>query len=153
MSAEAFAEAYCKGLSITERFLVSRGCHPDVAKEIAQAAWVKGWQYLAQLRHPNLLLHWVNSIALNMRRSVSRTPMMLPLQEFGSSWSLDSSIDLRRALAHLTERDRKWFEGFYLEGRAVRELAGKTSSSEGALRIRLHRIRKKMRERLTCSPR
>jgi len=149
LSAETFAEAYRTGLSITERFLISRGCPLDMAEELAQAAWTKGWQYLPQLRDPNLLVHWVNSIALNLRRGMSRMPMLLPLQECGQPPSLDRNIDLERALAQLAAPDRKWIESFYLEGFAIRELARKGMRSEGSLRIRLHRIRKKIRHRLS----
>lgn len=149
VTAAAFAEAYRTGISVTQRFLLSRGCPADMAEELAQAAWTKGWQHLTQLRHPNLLVHWVNSIALNLRRGMSRTPMLLPLDERGHVPSLDKNIDLHRALAQLAAPDRNWVEGFYVEGLAIRELARKGTSSEGALRIRLHRIRKKMKQLLT----
>jgi DNA-directed RNA polymerase specialized sigma24 family protein len=145
LSADAFAEAYKRGLSTTERFLISRGCHPDTAEELAQAAWVKGWQHLGQLRQPSLLTNWVNSIALNLRRSVGRMPIMLPLEDTGVSACREPNVDLERALASLSETERRWLEGFHFEGRAIRDLATVDCRSEGALRIRLHRIRRKMK--------
>lgn len=145
LSADAFAEAYERGLSTTERFLISRGCHPDTAEELAQAAWVKGWQHLEQLRQPSLLTNWVNSIALNLRRSIGRMPIMLPLEDTCVSTCRVPNVDLERALASLTETERRWLEGFHMEGRAIRDLASNDRRSEGALRIRLHRIRRKMK--------
>lgn len=150
LSPDAFAEAYKRGLSTTERFLISRGCHPDTAEELAQAAWVKGWQHLAQLRQPTLLTNWVNSIALNLRRSIGRMPVMLPLDDSGISACREPNIDLERALASLTATERRWLEEFHIEGRAIRDLAAADCRSEGALRIRLHRIRRKMKIALTA---
>jgi len=145
LTADAFAEAYKRGLSTTERFLISRGCHPDTAEELAQAAWVKGWQHLEQLRQPSLITNWVNSIALNLRRSVGRMPVMLPLEDTGVSACREPNVDLERALSSLSTAERRWLEGFHLEGRAIRDLVTSDCRTEGALRIRLHRIRRKMK--------
>ena len=64
MTREQYGQAYQKGFNLTVRFLVSRGFAYDSAQETAQAAWVKGWERLSQLRDPSMVLTWMNSIAL-----------------------------------------------------------------------------------------
>jgi DNA-directed RNA polymerase specialized sigma24 family protein len=38
----------------------------------AQAAWTRSWEKRDQLRQPNLVLTWTNSIALNIYRCMLR---------------------------------------------------------------------------------
>jgi DNA-directed RNA polymerase specialized sigma24 family protein len=80
MTREQYGQAYQKGFNLTVRFLVSRGLAYDSAQETAQAAWVKGWERLAQLRDPSMVLTWMNSIALNIHRSyIRREPLLQTL--------------------------------------------------------------------------
>ena len=67
-----YATAYEKGFKRTVRFLVSKGLLADLAEEMSQAAWVRGWERLGQLRSEACLV-WINQIALNLyRRSYPR---------------------------------------------------------------------------------
>ncbi len=68
MTREGYGQAYQKGFSLTVRFLLSRGVQRDAADEAAQAAWVKGWERLEQLRNESSVTTWVNTIALNVYR-------------------------------------------------------------------------------------
>ena len=72
MTTEEYGNAYQRGYNLTVRFLVSRGLTYDSAQETAQAAWVKGWERLGQLRDSKMVLTWMNSIALNIHRSFMR---------------------------------------------------------------------------------
>lgn len=63
MSQEQYGEAFRQGYPLTLRFLLSRGAAADIAEEMAQAAWVKGWECRAQLQRPHMIGAWVNSIA------------------------------------------------------------------------------------------
>jgi DNA-directed RNA polymerase specialized sigma24 family protein len=72
LTRERYGEAYQKGFDLTVRFLLSRGAWRDNASEVAQAAWARGWEHLIQLRNERLVLTWVNTIALNLYRSVLR---------------------------------------------------------------------------------
>ena len=77
MTNEHYGKAYQKGFDRTVRFLVSRGLSYDAALDTAQAAWAKGWERREQLRDPNLVLTWTNSIALNLHRVSGRNPYLL----------------------------------------------------------------------------
>jgi len=50
-----YAVAFENGYGATRRFLLSRGAGFEEADEIAQAAWVRGWEYREQLRDPSLV--------------------------------------------------------------------------------------------------
>ncbi|HLN26757.1 MAG TPA: sigma factor, partial [Gemmataceae bacterium] len=66
MRAHDYAEAFENGYGATRRFLLSRGALVEDAEEIAQAAWVRGWEFRGQLRDPSRVSYWVNSIARNL---------------------------------------------------------------------------------------
>src|SRR5258708_19316916 len=78
MTREEYGSAYKKGYNLTVRFLVSRGLSYDGAQETAQAAWVKGWERLAQLRDAQMGFTWMKSIALNIHPSCMRAQPLLP---------------------------------------------------------------------------
>ena len=72
MTRDAYARAYQDGFPLTFRFLLSRGVGRDTAEEISQAAWIRGWERLNQLRSDEMICTWVNTIALNLYRRAIR---------------------------------------------------------------------------------
>ena len=56
LTREDYALAYKDGYSKTVRFLASTGAPMELAEEVAQAAWARGWERLSQLRHAKALL-------------------------------------------------------------------------------------------------
>ncbi len=63
--------------------------------------------------------------------------------EYITRWERENRIG---RLAELDEKDRRLLLGFSLEGKSTRELAGETGMTEGQVRVRLHRIRKRLRK-------
>ncbi len=125
MTREQYGQAYQKGFNLTVRFLVSRGLAYDSAQETAQAAWVKGWERLSQLRDPSMVLTWMNSIALNIHRSyIRREPLLQTLPELSTSPKINlAAIDVRRILKSCKHNDRMVLQRHYLEGFKVQEIA------------------------------
>lgn len=150
MLASAYANAFESGFGATCRFLVSRGAPADEAEEIAQAAWVRGWEYREQLRDPGLVSYWVNSIARNLFRARFRTAAPLPLDSVREpSYCFDTAgIDVRAALHRCTERDRELFERA-MEGYSADEMARDAGVSSTGVRVRLLRARRALREKMT----
>src|SRR6266699_3194921 len=108
MKRNEYADAFQKGYSATRRFLLSRGAALDEAEEIAQAAWVRGWEYIDQLRDPAMVNFWVNSIARNLFRARFRGPGFVPLDTIDPSYNmrLEDQIEAHRMLACCSKRDR-----------------------------------------------
>jgi len=149
MTVEAYGEAYQHGFDRTIRLLLSRGARSECAVEAAQAAWVKGWERISQLRNESVVTTWVNTIALNCYRSVLRSEnQQLPLMELPTSADVNlSAIDLERVLASCRPSDRQLFED-YLQGYPIEEIAHRTGISYTAARIRLLRARRSAQARI-----
>lgn len=150
MTREEYGLAYQKGFNLTVRFLVSRGLPYDAAQETAQAAWVKGWERLGQLRDSSMVLTWMNSIALNIHRSfIRREPLLQALPELSTSPKVNlAAIDVRRILKSCKHNDRIVLQRHYLEGFKVQEIAEQQGWTETAVRIRLLRARRTVGKRL-----
>ncbi|MBS1876352.1 MAG: hypothetical protein JSU00_24265 [Acidobacteria bacterium] len=150
MTREEFGSAYQSGFKVTVRFLISRGLSYDSAHETAQAAWARGWERLGQLRDSNMVLTWMNSIALNIHRSfIRREPLSQTLPELSTAPKVNlAAIDVRRALKRCKKNDRIVLERHYLEGYKVQEIAHQQGCTETAIRIRLLRARRSMGKRM-----
>jgi RNA polymerase sigma factor (sigma-70 family) len=150
MTREEYGQAYQKGFNLTVRFLVSRGLAYDSAQETAQAAWVKGWERLGQLRDSSMVLTWMNSIALNIHRSyIRREPLLQALPELSTQPRVNlAAIDVRRILKTCKTNDRMVLQRHYLEGFKVQEIAQEQGWTETAVRIRLLRARRTVGKRL-----
>ncbi len=132
------------------------------AEEAAQDALLRAWRGRGRQRTAGAEAWWVRRIARNeaLRRLSSQTLRKelyteanaelfegLPANQDVSA--LVEIIDLRSAIAELAPRDalllRLRYEGDMTQGRLAR-VAG---MPEGTVKIRLHRIRGRLRERLT----
>ncbi len=149
MTKEEYGTAYERGFALTVRFLISRGLFTDAAEETAQAAWVKGWERLSQLRNEHMVLTWVNSIALNLFRSFIRKPVMHGLPEQSAAPKVNlAAIDVNRVLTSCTNSDRVVLQKRYLEDCPIRDIARQHGWTETAVRIRLVRARRSARARM-----
>lgn len=146
MTREEYGQAYQRGFDCTVRFLLSRGVQRDSAIESAQAAWARGWERLFQLRDENMVLTWVNSIALNLYRGgMRRETATCPLTEFRGATAIDlAAIDIARILDFCRPCDRVLLEQ-QLHGVSTKEIADRQGATETAIRIRLLRARRTAR--------
>lgn len=149
MTRQAYGQAYQTGFDRTVRFLISRGAVGDGAAEAAQAAWARGWERLDQLRDERVLLTWINTIALNVFRSLCRKEKLsVPLRETHSEFRFDATpIDLDLVLRNCRPRERALLE-LQVQGVTAEEIAWRNGTSKTAIRIRLMRARRAVYERL-----
>jgi RNA polymerase sigma-70 factor (ECF subfamily) len=148
MKQNDYGEAFATGYSATRRFLLAQGAAMEEAEEIAQAAWVRGWEYRDQLRDPGMVGFWVNSIARNLFRARFRGPMTTPIDGLNPSYTMDlESIELSRMLERCPERDRTLLEQS-LEGYSAEEIARDSGITSTGIRVRLLRIRQSLREQM-----
>ncbi len=150
MTKETYGEAYTHGYVRTVRYLCSRGISAEFSQELAQSAWVRGWERIQQLRNDGMVFTWVNTIALNTYRSGLRNaPQMEPLKEYScSDQDHLASIDVQRILTRCGPQQRKLFERF-LDGSTVQEIAEDEQASITAIRLRLLRARRDVFRTLT----
>jgi RNA polymerase sigma factor (sigma-70 family) len=122
------------------------------AQDIAQTAWLRGWERLYQLRDEKLLGTWINTIALNTyRRAIFRDRMVQQLSEsaraetfIGETFINEASIDLNRIISNCRPADRTSLEA-QLAGITPKEIAKADGVSQVAIRVRFARARRAVR--------
>ena len=150
MRIQDFSVAFESGYTATRRFLMSRGAAIDEAEEIAQAAWVRGWECREQLRDPLLVGFWVNSIARNLFRARFRLPQESPIEEVSASYSINlEALEVRRLLERCSVRDRDLLLKS-LEGYSAEEMAEGSGVTSTGIRVRLLRIRQGLRHQMAA---
>ncbi len=151
MLPEQYAQAFQTGFGLTRRFLIARGVQREDAEEIAQAAWVRGWEYRDQLRAPELVGFWVNSIARNLLRARFRAHTEVWMGErWDPAYSMSLEwIDVARMLNFCSERDRALLEQI-LEGYSAEEIAQTVGITSTGIRVRLLRARQALRRRIAA---
>ena len=149
MTRDAYGSAYQNGFRLTVRFLLSRGIGKESAMEFAQAAWVRGWEMLAQLRDENMVGTWVNSIALNYyRKWLRQQPNLSVLPDLpGGQEPNMAAIDLNKILQFVKPDDRQLLLR-RMEGVSISEIAKDHQVSDTAIRLRLLRARRTARSQL-----
>jgi DNA-directed RNA polymerase specialized sigma24 family protein len=150
MTREEYGDIYQTGRERTIRFLLSRGAAPGLAPDIAQAAWLRGWERLAQLRDPQMIVTWINSIALNQYRRVIRNERLhqeLQQPVHGHTCLDLAAIDVARILRVCRPPDRVLLEA-QMKGVTAKEMAREQGLTETAVRIRFLRARRSARKAL-----
>ena len=146
MEPAEYGEAYRTGYGATRRFLLANGAAIEDAEEIAQAAWVRGWEYRNQLRDPAMVGFWVNSIARNLFRARFRAQAPIALDGLHPAYTMGhENLELRRLLDRCSGRDRLLLER-NLEGYSAEEIAREAGITSTGIRVRLLRIRNSLRE-------
>lgn len=135
-----------------------------LAEEVTQEAFIRAYRRLWLLGDGAKFAGWINTIArriainfgLRHRRELNKRERWA-LENPGISTegysaaepdSLHTPEILRQTLTELPAAHRECLVLFYLEGKSGAEAAAALGISEAALRVRLHRARATMRERL-----
>jgi len=149
MTPEGYGQAYRHGFVRTVRLLRSRGASVDCAEDVAQTAWLQGWQKLNQLRDEGMIVSWVNAIAINFhRRGCRREARYQALPELCGHIGIDlAPLDTAKILKFCRPGDRILFE-HQLGGLTTQEIATEQGVSTTAIRIRLLRARRAVRARV-----
>jgi RNA polymerase sigma-70 factor (ECF subfamily) len=126
---------------------------PALAEDAAQDAFLRGFRALAGYRHQTSFAAWMRVIALRsaidlVRRRRTEVPIAENFRASGSEEKRHIDADLlREALAALSPLDRELFLAREVEGEADREIASRFDMTVTGVRVRIHRARKKLRER------
>jgi RNA polymerase sigma factor (sigma-70 family) len=154
MTSEKYATAFENGFRSTLRFLAIRGAPAETAEEVAQAAWVRGWERRSQLRDPGAVQPWVNRIAMNLLRNACRgqQPGQLPDQLPSQQQSNDAAIDVRHLLSSCRKSERRLLERYYLGGWTTVEIADQDKLNYSTVRVRLMRAKNALRDHTRVWP-
>jgi RNA polymerase sigma-70 factor (ECF subfamily) len=130
------------------------------AEEVAQDAFVKAFRKLSTFRRESRFSTWLYRIAYN--EAISKTRLKkIPELEFSEEinestaneeieegmMGLDTAeqkLAIGKAVNRLTEHDQLLIRLFYYEDLPVSDIAKVTGLSESNVKVRLHRLRKKI---------
>jgi RNA polymerase sigma-70 factor (ECF subfamily) len=153
MTRSEFANSFQSRFPTTVRFIASKGIRRPEAEEIAQAAWVRGWERRGQLRDDHKIHSWINTIAFNLLRNHARKSGNL--QELGEmpdehqqpSVSIAAKVDAERMLEQCEEENRSLLRLHYMAGYSSAEAGKRHGLTASTTRVRLVRLRNRLRER------
>jgi RNA polymerase sigma factor (sigma-70 family) len=166
---EAFDALARRHRPLAERVAFGMIAQRELAAELAQEALLQAYLSLGQLRAPGQFRSWLYGIVLNICRShlrrEARGPLSLEelvggLRADDFRWpepvpdpaeiaeARDVQQRVRAALAELTPADREAARLFYYEQYSLRETAALLGISVTAVKARLHKARRRLRERL-----
>ena len=130
------------------------------AEDVTQEAFIRAYEHLDGFRGASAFATWLYRIAYNTAVSHARRtrPKHCGIDERRLAALPDSEADrleewaekqerldaLNRAVERLDPEERALVTLFYYEDRSVGECAAITELSEGNVKVRLHRIRKKL---------
>jgi RNA polymerase sigma-70 factor, ECF subfamily len=131
------------------------------AQEAAQEALLRAWRGRAAQRRPGAETWWVTRIARNEALRLAQRARSRDVYTHGSTEALDGVpaaqdtsllaeiLDLREAVAELAPRDALLLRLRYEQDLTQPRVAHLAGIPEGTVKIRLHRIRGRLRERLS----
>lgn len=141
----------------------------DLAQEVVQDAMLQAYLSLKNLRDPKCFKNWLYSIVLNVCRNNLRRRKIIPfsletmIEELGTEpLSIDESspdpqqiaeqkelyAELLKAIDTLSGSNRLATLLFYQEQLSLKEVADCLNISVGAVKGRLHKARRQLREQL-----
>lgn len=151
-----YSRAYESGFSRTIRALRRKGLSFEDAQELAQAAWSRGWERLAQLRDPDQIEAWIKTIAFNMLRDRQSRQLALPFEEVIERGAMpDTSvvaIDIYRAILLSSSTHREVLDKL-VAGYSTIEISQHLGISPGAAYHRIARARAFVRSRTSPNDR
>jgi RNA polymerase sigma-70 factor (ECF subfamily) len=143
------------------RFCFSQALHvvgcPETADEAAQEAIVRAWRHRDSCRQPDRPLGWLRRIAHNEAvRLAGRRPKEVLVDELPADpdrptddhESLENGLLFRGIVGTLSRADQELAWLRYYEDLSCAKLAEHFGLSEATVKVRLHRLRRRLKERL-----
>lgn len=158
---QAFAELLQTHRAAITSTLVACGVRqPETAQDLAQDVALKAWASLSSLNDPRTFKAWVRRIAANAARDHLRRMAVRKEDELDTALHVESDDDphmqaervaeIRLMMTILDSEDPE-VVGLLMakaDGESIESMADRLSLSEGALKMRLMRVRKRLRKRL-----
>lgn len=122
---------------------------PHEAEDVTQEALLQAYLGLPALRDPERFGAWLAAIAANLARMRLRAPPAVPVGDVETpAEELDVLGPVGEAIRRLPPAEREAALLVYVHGLTCEEAATLLGKKPGAVRVRLHRARLKLRESL-----
>jgi RNA polymerase sigma-70 factor (ECF subfamily) len=140
------------------RYAVAFVGEPDAAADAMQEAFIRAYDALATCRDPQRFGAWFFRILQNQcrtarrrmgdREDLDRVEVVSRERADRATEQAELAALLDEALASLTAEQREAFVMKHVEGRSYEEMAGLLGVGTEALKMRVHRARDALKERL-----
>jgi RNA polymerase sigma-70 factor (ECF subfamily) len=157
----AFADLLRSHRAAITSTLVACGVRqPETAQDLAQDVALRAWDRLDSLKDPRTFKAWVRRIAANAARDHLRRMAVRKEDELDAALHVESDDDphmqaervaeARLMMAVLDSEDTEVVELLVAKanGESIASMAERLVLSEGALKMRLMRVRKRLRKKL-----
>jgi RNA polymerase sigma factor (sigma-70 family) len=132
------------------------------AQDLTQEVFIKAYMTLSRMKDPTKFASWLYRITVNAckrwlrdRRGTDNLPLESVAQIGSEARSPEEHAEaeelcfsVRKAIASLSERNRLTVTLYYIDGLSYAEIGNFLSVSESAVKSRLHRARKQLKEEL-----
>ncbi|WP_018353444.1 RNA polymerase sigma factor [Longispora albida] len=148
-----FRATYAEHYPAVVRYGLRRLGSMTAAEELAQEVFLTAWRRRADV--PGQALPWLYGVARRvLANSLRRTePVPAELPEFAvPAGGLDEVLDVRAALATLSEPDQELLRLIGWEELSVSEAARVLGCNRAVCAVRLHRARKRLQAALSPRP-
>ena len=124
--------------------------HSD-AEDILQNVFLKLWKYNKPFQDDCHMDKWLTAVCVNESKNYIKSPFktrVVSLDESKQTYTLktDSNYDLFNAVKALPKKERIVVHLFYYEDMPVKDISELLKIKESAVKTRLHRARKKLKE-------
>lgn len=127
----------------------------ELARDVAQSAWVAAWRHHGELRDSEKVRGWLFTIAANEARRALRwrklrqwVPIVGDPGPQAREQDHDARLDLVVALQRLSLRDRQILALRYALGETSAAIGEQVGLSDSAVRVRIGRVLTALREDL-----
>lgn len=153
---QAFHTIYTLYYQKIYKYLIFNGQSDEGAKDLCQETFLKAWKSLPTftLKNGGTIQAFLYRIARNLMIDLSRKKKEYQLQEFHEVETNEDFIEdfaraqnqknVKKALSELEETDRQIILLRYFEELSTSNTAKALTMKEGALRVRIHRVLKKL---------
>jgi RNA polymerase sigma-70 factor, ECF subfamily len=128
------------------------GTTSTAADDAAQDATIRAWRHRGRCRTPARPEPWIATIARReaLRVLAQRSELSSGNDEIADTrqdmGDLADSLDVRRAVRAMDSQDRRLLVGHYWQDLSNSELAMQLGLAEVTVRVRLHRLRRRLRD-------
>lgn len=124
--------------------------HSD-AEDILQNVFLKLWKYDKPFNNDMHIDKWLTAVCVNESKNYIKSPLKkrnVPLDEAKEMYTFkeDDSYDLFKSVMSLPKKERIVIHLFYYEDMAIKDIAPLLKIKESAVKTRLHRARKNLKE-------
>jgi RNA polymerase sigma-70 factor, ECF subfamily len=154
--ARTIEQAFVRYRTDVYRFLLRRTRNHHDAEELTQQVFADAAAAVTGAGPPRSMQAWLYVVAerrladeLRRRERAAKTAELLVAEQAASG---DPAHVLQDAVGHLPPRQRQLVELRVVEGRSYREIARVLGSNEGACKMRLSRVLRRLRDELVIAP-